>query len=154
MKNVFALLALCAVAAVAVAGCTDVLTDPSSAAIVGTWKASKVGVAFGGSGTFDATFNTDNTFSLAFGGTTWSGTYSTSGSSASSSLRDISMSVTSPVSTTFVGIYEINGNQMKLEVVSSPPPSGVVGPNDVSGIGSTTINGSATTAYVSEMQKQ
>jgi hypothetical protein len=85
---------------------------------------------------------------------TWSGSYTTSGSASSSTIRNIVINATSPASASFSGIYTISGSQMKLEVVSVPPPNGVTAPDATGGIGSTAVNGTATNDYVTELQKQ
>lgn len=151
MRRFVSILAVLAV--VVVAGCEDSPSDPTGQPIVGTWKASKVGDAFMVS-PMEAEFQSDGDVSIELGSDTWTGTYSTSGSSASSSVREITISVTSPAAKSFSGIYTISGSQMKLEVVPVPAPSNVTAPDAALGIGSTKVDGSSTNDYVTEMQKQ
>lgn len=152
MKRILSILMVFAV--VVLAGCEDSPSDPTGQPIVGTWKASKIGDAFAGSASMDVEFTSSGSFSMDLGSTTWTGSYSTSGSASSSTVRDITITASSPASKTFTGIYTISGSQLKLEVVPMPLPAGVTAPEAAEGIGSVTVNGSQSNAYVSELQKQ
>jgi hypothetical protein len=152
MKTLFGLLA--AVMMVAAVGCTDTLTEPGSSAIIGEWKASKVGEEFQPASSLTIEFKSNGTFTMDVDGSSVSGTYSTAGASASSTIRDITINATSPANATMKGIYQINGSQMKLEVVTYPTVTGVVLPDAALGMGSTTVNGSKTNDYITELQKQ
>lgn len=151
MRKVLYAIALLAV--ILVAGCEENPSNPEGQPIVGTWVSTKVGKAFEPVNSVEFEFDDDGTFMMTSSGGTTSGTYTTSGSSASASIRSITINSTSP-SSTLTGIYRINGNQMHLEVVGSPLPVGVVGPDAADGIGSTTVNGSQTQDYVSVFTKQ
>jgi hypothetical protein len=146
--------ALTILAVVIFAGCEDSPSDPTGQPIVGSWKSSKVGDAFPGASNVEAEFTSTGSVTMEVGGQTWTGSYTTSGSASSSTVRNIVINVTSPASMSLSGIYTISGSQMKLEVVTVPPPTGVVGPDASLGIGSTTVNGSTTNDFVTEMQKQ
>ena len=135
------------------AACDDSPSEPGSQPIVGTWKTSKTGLAFSGTSSKPTfTFSSDGSMKIDdLNGVDVTGSYSTSGSSASSTIREITMSMSGM---TFSGIYLIDGSQMKLEVVPVPPPSGITGPSVVGGIGSTTVSGQVTSEWVTELQKQ
>lgn len=151
MKMLLASLAV--VMVFAIASCSDSVTEPGGQAIVGTWKASKKGLTFGvGISVLTLEFKDNGTYTVDADGIPASGTYVTAGNSASSTIRDITMNDGSGA--VFKGIYEINGNQMKLELILSPTPAGLTAPDAAAGIGSTAIGGAKTTVYVTECQKQ
>jgi hypothetical protein len=141
-------------AVVLIAGCDDSPSDPNVQPIVGTWKASKIGQVFTGASDLTVEFTSSGSLSIAMGSESWSGSYRTSGTSSSSSIRHIDITVSDPVSRSFSGIYTVSGSQLKLELVPSPAPNGVTAPDAALGIGSTTVNGSSTNDYVTELQKQ
>lgn len=145
------LYALTFVAIIALAGCEDTPVDPAEESLIGTWKSSKVGATFPGASEVEIEFKSGGAMTFTSGGMATTGTYSTSGSSGSSGIREISITLPQLA---YKGIYQITGNQMKLELVLNPEPSGVEGPDAVSGMGSTTILGAKTNAYITEMQKQ
>lgn len=151
MRRLFYAVTLLAI--VVFAGCTEAITDPTVTPIVGTWKASNTGAAFPGSN-IEFTFGSGSTVEVD--GTTggdMSGTFTTAASSSTPSIREITMTMTSPTSMTMKGIYEINGSEMKLEVVPTSA-SGVTAPYPEGGIGSTEKNGSKTNEYITVLQKQ
>jgi hypothetical protein len=156
MKRFAYLIAPIIALALGLAACSDSPTEPAAQPIVGTWKTSKAGLAFWGpSPNPTITFAGDGSLKIDdLNGVDLKGSYSTSGSSASSTIRDITMTITSPASMSFTGIYEISGSQMKLEIIPVPAPDGITPPNAVSGMGSTKANGATTNAWVNEMQKQ
>ena len=148
------LYAFVCLAIILVAGCEENPSNPAGQPIVGTWVATSVGEAFAPATTMEVEFKSDGTFMMETSGLAITGTYTTSGSSGSSSIRSITINAATPASATMTGIYRISGTQMELEVVESPLPVGVVGPDAVEGIGSTTVNGTATNDYVSVLVKQ
>ncbi|MEO5931573.1 MAG: hypothetical protein ABIR47_16685 [Candidatus Kapaibacterium sp.] len=150
MNRLSYVVAVLALIAVVFTGCQDSPLSPSSQPIIGQWSASKVGNAFIGS--LDVEFKSDGTFTMQTAGSTLAGTFTTSGDATSSTVRNITMNVTSPASA-FVGIYEITGNEMKLEVVHNPPPANITSPDPTGGIGSTTVDGKKTVDYVSVLTK-
>ena len=145
---------LTVLAVVVLAGCEDSPSDPTAQPIVGSWKGSKVGDAFIGASSMEVEFTSSGSFTMELGSTTWSGSYTTSGSSSNSSVRNITINASSPSSMSFSGIYTISGSQMKMEVVPIPLPNGITPPDAEIGIGSTEVNGSVTNDYVTELQKQ
>lgn len=150
-----ALYAVALLAMVAIAGCEDSPTDPANEAIMGGWTATRVGDGFPGATpkTLTLQFESGGDLGGTLNGQTIDGTYSTSGSSTSSDIRGITMSLTTPVTMTFTGIYQINGTEMQLEVA----PSGVATvtpPDAAAGFGSTKVNGQAQgNAYISMLAK-
>ncbi|HVZ40448.1 MAG TPA: hypothetical protein VHI13_14310 [Candidatus Kapabacteria bacterium] len=149
MRKLLAALAVLTV--VAVAGCTDTVTDPAGQAIVGVWKSGTVGLGFDATTSLTANFKSGGDAVFTIDGTDVNGTYTTSGSSASSTIREITITLPSK---SLKGIYAVSGTVLSLEVVPNPAPSGIVGPDAATGIGSTTSGGSATTAYVNVLNKQ
>ncbi len=134
-------------------GCEDLPTDPTpSQRILGDWKSSKVGLAFSPSAVFDIEFRVNGELSASIdGGARQAGSYTTLPSASSISIRSIDMSIGLAA---YKGIYDINGTEMKLEIVSKSAPSTIEAPTDVEGIGSTRVNGTKTMDYVTVMQRQ
>jgi hypothetical protein len=138
---------------IAASGCEDLPTDPTpSQRILGDWKSSKVGAAFTPAADVDIEFKVNGELTASIdGGARQAGSYTTLPSSTSVSIRTIDMSIGLA---TYKGIYDINGTEMKLEVVSKSSPPTIEAPTDVEGIGSTRVNGVKTMDYVTVMQRQ
>lgn len=136
-----------------VGGCEELPSDPTpSQQIVGEWKASKIGQVFAAAVDLDVNFKTSGDLTMIIDGLPYNGTYATTGSSIVGDIREIAMSVSGVGS--MVGIYSISGSQMRLEVVPDPVTPGIGAPTPAGGIGSTTVGGVRTNAYVTEMQRK
>ncbi len=152
MKRVLYVMAVLAL--VAIVGCEDSPSDPTNQPIVGEWNATRIGSGFSGASTLELHFESGSQMHGSLNGTAIAGTYSTSGSSSSSTVRNITMSIASPMTMDLTGIYEIQSSKLMLEVV--PAGSTTITPPDAAiGIGSTKINGTSVgNQYVSELSKQ
>lgn len=128
MKKLFAFF-LMPFLAVAMVGCDSVEDDPPGTgddptAIYGTWVSAGSNVAPGlaalGIDNIQATFTAEGTYTVnsQFGEfpITQSGAYSTQGSTAGQ-IRTIELQQSQPTSLTARGIYEVDGNTMRYEVL-------------------------------------
>lgn len=144
--------------------------------IVGTWVSEGANVAFGlRVAPFKvikivATFNSNNSYSVVQTDssnttTTLSGTYQISKSNTTDTLSasltkgaaiySITCNQASPATVTATGIFAINGNNMKYEVIQTQPPlTGVSAPTTNGGFGSTTIAGTKYAIYIQSYVKQ
>lgn len=154
MKMKKTLYALAALAVMVIAGCEDTPSDPANQPIVAEWKASRIGQAFSPASDLELHFDADGSLHGNLGTSDITGTYTTAGVSSSSTMRTITMNVTAPVPMSMVGIYEITGNQMKMEVVPNDATDNITGPDATVGFGSTKEgSASAGNKYVTELQK-
>ena len=155
MKMRKTLYALAALAVMVLAGCEDTPSDPANQPIVAEWKASRIGEAFSPATELELHFDADGTMHGTMGSANITGAYSTTGASGSSTVRNITLTATAPFAMNMVGIYEITGNQMKLEVVPNDATDNITPPEAILGIGSTKEGASsAGNKYVTELQKQ
>lgn len=145
---------LAALAVVAITGCEETPSDPGNEAIMAEWKATRIGEAFSPASELELHFESGGNLHGKLGTMDITGTYSTSGSSATSSIRQITLDMTLPLDVTLVGIYQVDGNKLTLEVVPDNANDDITPPDAAAGFGSTKDNGTAAgNRYMSNFDK-
>lgn len=145
---------LAALSVVLIGGCEDSPSDPGNDALVAEWNATRIGEAFSPATDLELHFETGNALHGKLGAMDITGTYSTSGSSASSTIREITLDMNTPLDIKFVGIYQIENNKLTLEVVPDNVNDDITPPDAAAGFGSTKDNGtSAGNRYMSNFDK-
>jgi len=139
-------------------GCSesdDSTTSPTPAAdpIVGTWTSEGTGYVAPGLAAAPfkvkkivATFNTNGSYTVistdsSNANVTYKGTY-VSTENSGTTIRNIVLTQTEPTTVTSTGIYQVDKNQFKYEVIQTTPAiTGITAPTAAEGFGSTKYNG-------------
>ncbi len=139
-------------------------TMTTQQAIVGNWISQGADVAPLLAGApfnwtkITATFNGDGSY-LVVGidtsqkQTTFTGTW-TSTASTVSGIYDITVNQSTPATTTAQGIWQVDGSQLKYEVVQTQPTNGLTPPTAASGFGSTVYNGKQIATLIQTFVRQ
>lgn len=145
---------LAALTVVVISGCEDTPSDPGNAAIVAEWKATRIGEAFSPASELELHFESDGNLHGKLGSVDITGTYTTEGSSSSSTIRGITLDMNTPLDIKFVGIYQVDGSKLTLEVVPDNASDDITPPEAAVGFGSTKDNGTPTgNRYMSNFDK-
>jgi len=141
-----------------VTGCSesdDSSTDPTPNAdpIIGTWTSEGTGYVAPGLAAAPfkvkkivATFNTNGSYTVistdsSNANVTYKGTFVAT-ENAGTTIRTIVLTQTEPTTVTSTGIYQVDKNQFKYEVIQTTPAiAGISAPTAAEGFGSTKYNG-------------
>ena len=156
MRKTWAVIALFAVVAPAIAACGKSSTDTSANKqdeLVGTWLSTGTNIPLGlrmapiKARNIVATFNANNTYTVVStdssnANTTMTGTWSAGSIANTGVMRAITVNQGTPAALTSSGIFQVTGTTLKYEVIqTSPAIQGVSAPTVSGGFGSSAYNG-------------